>query len=137
MSLRNIDFDAAFRRVADRRIEEAMKEGKFDSLPGMGKDIEYEPMPASENARLMWWALRILKQNDVVPDEVRWRKSIDLLKATINRETDETKLESLVNQVNDLVRKLNTLGTNAINLEVCPIDLEAERLRLRERTERP
>lgn len=136
MSLRNIDFDAAFRRVADRRIEDAMKEGKFDNLPGQGKNLELEPMPPGENARLMWWALRILKQNDVVPDEVRWRKSIDVMKAAIYRETDETKLESLVNQVNNLVRKLNTLGTNAINLHVSPIDPDAERLRLRERARR-
>jgi hypothetical protein len=41
-----VDFDAAFRRLADRRIEEAMREGKFDNLPGRGKPIELDPMPA-------------------------------------------------------------------------------------------
>lgn len=45
MSLRNVDFDAAFRRLADRRIEEAMKEGKFDNLPGKGEDIVIDEAP--------------------------------------------------------------------------------------------
>ena len=61
------------RRLADRRIEDAMKEGKFDNLPGKGKPLNLEPMPAEENARLTWWALRILKNNDYTPDEIRSR----------------------------------------------------------------
>jgi hypothetical protein len=35
--------------------------------------------------------------------------------------------------VNELVRKLNTLGTNAIALAVAPMNLDDERRRLRER----
>ena len=80
MSLKDIDFGSALRRLADRRIEEAMKEGKFDNLPGAGKPLELEPMPAEENARLMWWTIRILRQNDFTPEEIRWRKMIDGLK---------------------------------------------------------
>src|SRR5436305_3818543 len=75
--LQNVDLISAMRRLADKRIEEAMREGKFDNLQGAGRPLNLEPMPAEENARMTWWALRILKQNDVVPDEVRWRKSVD------------------------------------------------------------
>jgi hypothetical protein len=133
MSLKDVDIESALRRLADRRIEEAMKEGKFDNLPGAGAPLELEPMPADENARLMWWALRILKQNKITPHEVQWRKALDYLKAQLDRVTDESRLESIVTQINDLVRRINTLGTNAINLAVVGVELEAERARFRAR----
>jgi hypothetical protein len=128
MALKDIDLESAFRRLADRRIEEAMREGKFDNLPGMGQPLELEPMPAEENARMTWWSLRILKQNDFTPEEVRYRKSIDHLKAALERAGDEPQVCRLVAQINELVRKVNTLGTNAINLGVSPTD-EAEAVR--------
>src|SRR5688572_26426901 len=103
-----------------------MKDGKFDNLAGAGTPIELDPAPAEENARMTWWALRILRQNDFTPHEVRWRKSVDHLKAQLERLRDESRLESLVAQINDLVRRINTLGTNAINVAVTGVDLETE-----------
>ena len=82
MSLKHVDLESALRRLADRRIEEAMREGKFDNLPGAGKPLELEPMPADENARMTWWMLRILKNNNFTPDEIRWRKAVDRLTKT-------------------------------------------------------
>jgi hypothetical protein len=133
MGLQHIDMEAAFRRLADKRIEEAMKEGKFDNLPGAGKPLDLEPMPAEENARLTWWALRILKNNDFTPEEIRWRKAIDHLKSRLAAVTEEAEVIRLVAQANELVRKVNTLGTNALKIGVVLLD-EAEYLqRLRER----
>ena len=34
MSFKNVDIESALRRLAERRIEEAMREGKFDNLAG-------------------------------------------------------------------------------------------------------
>jgi hypothetical protein len=130
MSLKNIDIESALRRLADRRIEEAMQQGKFDNLAGMGRPIDLEPAPADENARLMWWALRILRNNDVIPDEIRWRKTIDNLKAELADVRDEKRLKQLVVQINTLVYKLNTLGTNAIKTAVVGVDLQNELNRL-------
>ena len=110
-----------------------MKEGKFDNLPGAGAPLELDPMPADENARMMWWALRIMKQNDFTPHEVQWRKALDYLRAQLDKLTDESRLEPVVNQYNDLARRINTLGTNAIHLAVAGVDLETERERLRAR----
>ena len=133
MGLQHVDIESALRRLADRRIEDAMKEGKFDNLPGAGKPLELEPMPAEENARLTWWALRILKNNDFTPEEIRWRKAIDHLKSRLAKATQEAEVVRLVAQANELVRKINTLGTNALNTAVAPLD-EGEYLqRLRER----
>jgi len=135
MSLKDVDITWALRRLADRRIEDAMKEGKFDNLAGKGQPLDLEPMPAEENARLMWWALRILKNNDVTPDEVRYRKAIETLKLELETVREERKLKVLVTQINVMVMKLNTLGTNAMNgaAAVVGVSMEVEQQRLRER----
>jgi hypothetical protein len=133
MGLHNIDITAAMRRLAERRIEEAMRDGKFDNLQGAGKPLELEDMPADENARMTWWAIRILKQNDVIPDEIRWRKALDHLRGALVTLTDESRLTRVVTQINELVHKINTLGTNAMKVPVAPVDLESERARLRAR----
>src|SRR6266550_5378392 len=109
MGLTNVDIESVLRRLADRRIEDAMKEGKFDNLRGKGQPLDLEPMPADENARLMWWALRILRNNEFTPEEVRWRKRIETMKAELQHVTDERELRARVAQINLLVRKLNTL----------------------------
>ena len=114
MSLKNVDIGSALRRVAEKRIEDAMKEGKFDNLEGAGKPLDLEPMPADENARMTWWAIRILRQNDVTPDEIRWRKMVEGLKEQLSRTTDQPRVRKLVRQINELVHKINTLGTNAM-----------------------
>ena len=137
MSLKDVDLENAFRRLADRRIEEAMKEGKFDNLAGAGKPLDLEPMPAEENARLTWWTLRILKNADFTPEEIRYRKAIDHLKAQVAGATTEQRVRQLVGQINQTVKQLNTLGTNAIALGIAPADEAAELTRFRNRAARP
>lgn len=126
MSLKNVDIESVMRRLADKRVEDAMAEGKFDNLPGRGEPIEIDEAPADENARALWWALRIMRQNDFVPDEVRWRKAVDQLKGELHRATDPEAARRLAGQINGLVHKLNTLGTNAINLAMTGVDVDVE-----------
>ena len=133
MSLKHVDIENAMRRLADKRIEEAMREGKFDNLRGMGEPLELDPAPAEENARMTWWCLRILKNNDYTPDEIRYRKAIDHLKANLAAAFDDRRVRALVEQINALVHKLNTLGTNALNLGIAPVCLDDELTRLQER----
>jgi hypothetical protein len=133
MSLKDVDLENAFRRLADRRIEDAMREGKFDNLPEAGEPLELEPIPAEENARAAWWTIKILRQNGVVPEEVQWRKRIDTLKSLLVRAQSERIVREVVGQINVLVHKLNTLGTNAMNTGVAPVILEAELLSFRQR----
>ena len=133
MSLKHVDLESALRRLADRRIEEAMREGKFDNLAGAGKPLDLEPMPADESARMTWWMIRILKGGNFTPDEVRLRRQIESLKEQLSTATTEQRVDVLVKTINGLVKQLNTLGTNAINLAVSPVSPEFERQRLRER----
>jgi hypothetical protein len=134
MVLKHIDVESALRLVAERRIEEAMREGKFDHLPGMGQPIELEPLPADENARLMWWTLKILRHNGVIPDEVRWRKTIDVLREHLDRARTEAGVRSGVAQINVLVQKVNAMAATAFTHTLVPL-CEAEELdRFRSRT---
>lgn len=136
MSLKDLDFDSVFRRLADKRIEDAMAEGKFDNLPGRGEPIEIDEAPTDENARALWWALKIMRQNDFVPDEIRWRKAVDKLKAELHTADSEQLVRRLCEQINELVHKLNTLGTSAINLAVSGVDTEAQVAAFHARRER-
>jgi hypothetical protein len=133
MGLQHVDIDAALRRLADMRIEDAMKEGKFDNLAGAGKPLELEPMPAEENARLTWWALRILRNNDFTPDEIQWRKAIDSLRERLASAKAEAEVGPVVRQINELIQKLNTLGTNAMQSGMAPLDEPEEVKRFRVR----
>jgi hypothetical protein len=135
MGITHIDMESALRRLADRRIEDAMREGKFDNLPGAGKPLDLEPMPAEENARMTWWAIRLLKQNDVTPDEVRIRKQVDRLREQLEAAKTEAQVAMIVNAVNAAVRRLNTLGTNALNhAPLVPLSPDVERRRFHDRT---
>ena len=79
-SLKNMDMESVLRRLAERRIEDAMKEGKFDNLPGAGRPLELEPMPADEGARLVWWTVRILRQTGNTDFAVKLSQMPDALK---------------------------------------------------------
>lgn len=131
MSLKDIDLASALRRLADKRIEDAMKEGKFDNLAGMGQPLVLEPMPADENARMTWWAIRILRQNNFTPHEIRWRKIVDELKAELAEAREEKRVIGLVTQINEFVRKINTLGTNALSMPIVGVSLDEELSRIR------
>jgi hypothetical protein len=122
---KHIDIDAGLRRIAERKIEAAIEEGKFDNLEGAGKPLDLEPMPADENARMLWWALRLFKRNDVIPDEVKYRKSIEAIRASLPSAASEADLASRVATMNDLILKLNTMGTNAITSDLSPVDPDA------------
>jgi hypothetical protein len=133
MSLKHIDMEGALRRLAERRIEDAMKEGKFDNLPGRGAPLELEPMPLEENARMTWWAIRILRRNDITPHEVQWRKALDHLRRRLSEATEARQVVELVEQFNQLVHRINTLGTNALKSGVAPLCAQTEVQRMRER----
>ena len=133
MSWKNVDFDNLFRRIAEKRIEDAMAEGKFDNLPGMGQPLDLEPLPADENTRMLWWTLRIMRQHDFTPNLVRYRKALDKLRADRAASTDERRVAVLVEQVNALVHKINTMSADVAMPPVASVSLDEERERLRER----
>ena len=78
------DIQRVIELIAERKIEEAMQEGKFDDLPGKGK-----PLPLDEE----WFAppelrpaIRLLKSAGVLPDWMERAREINAcaLSATVS-----------------------------------------------------
>ena len=105
MSLKHVDLESALRRLAEKRIEDAMRVGKFDNLAGAGKPLDLEPMPADENARMTWWMLRILKNNNFTPEEVTLRRQIETFKHELSTASTGHRVGVLCKTVNELVRR--------------------------------
>lgn len=110
------------RGLVERRIQEAMERGEFDNLPGAGKPLRIEEPPVLNSD--LWWALKILKQANFVPDEVRWRKQIDELRARMHGVRDEEELRQVVREMNELIEKLSGMGTNRIPMTWMKLDEE-------------
>jgi len=69
------DIQRVIEIIAERKIEEAMQEGKFENLPGKGK-----PLPMDEE----WFvppemrpAVRLLKSAGVLPDWLEYARQIE------------------------------------------------------------
>lgn len=61
-------------RIAERKIQEAIEEGKFDNLPGKGKPLVFDDDPMTPpHLRL---ANRVLKNANVLPDWMQVHKDI-------------------------------------------------------------
>jgi hypothetical protein len=94
----------AFDRLADRRIREAMTEGKFDRLPKRGPiDLEeYFKVPAD-----LRMAYSILKSAGCVPEEVELLREIDRLEADIVAAEAEERRRELRRELSELRLKLD------------------------------
>ena len=68
-------------RVAERKILEAIDEGKFDNLPGKGKPIIFDDDPMTPAHLRM--ANRILKNSNVLPEWVQIQKELEKEKSEI------------------------------------------------------
>jgi len=83
-----------FDKLVDRRIRDAMSEGKFDHLPRRGAiDLdEYFKVPSDQRM-----GYSILKSAGFVPEEVELLREVDRLRNEIARATDKNALSSLRN----------------------------------------
>ena len=91
------------RNLVERRIVEAMERGEFDNLPGQGKPLHIDtPPPVNED---LWWMLKIMRQANVVPDEIRYRKRIDELREELQTAANERELLVAVRELNAEIRK--------------------------------
>ncbi|WP_210534601.1 DUF1992 domain-containing protein [Thermosulfurimonas marina] len=80
-----------FQRLAEERIQEAIRNGEFDDLPGKGKPLQMEDLSfVPEEVRL---AYKVLKNAGFVPPEVELRREIrtleDLLESLGEEEVEE------------------------------------------------
>lgn len=144
------DIQRVIELIADRKIEEAMQEGKFDDLPGKGK-----PLPLDEE----WFAppelrpaIRLLKSAGVLPDWLERAREIERLREDAHRlwriaereypracqldterfnewrERSWQRLLAVMQRVNSLILAYNCSAPANANPQI-PFQIEAERNR--------
>ena len=116
----------------ERQLEEAARKGAFDNLPGAGRPIDLSENPwVAAEWRL---AIKVLKDNRVVPEFVERRKEIEAIRAEMvrlkvarSRALFHAQVERLVAAVEGLNRSLareNQFVRGSLQLP--PVDTEAE-----------
>ena len=98
-------------KIVERRIQEALRNGEFDNLPGRGKPIECdEDRHIPEDLRL---AYKILKNADCLPPEIEAKKEIRQMEDMLANIPDEKEKYKLIKKINYMIMKLNMQGNKS------------------------
>jgi hypothetical protein len=105
----------AFTKLAEQRINEAVKRGELDNLDGRGHKLsldDYFRTPA--DVRM---AYHILKNADCVPPDLDLKKQITRLEDLIRDLPDEQERLRQMRRLNFLVMKLNMIRPTRVDFE--------------------
>lgn len=89
--------------LVDSKIKKAIAEGEFDNLPGKGKPLDlnkYFDLP--EHLRITY---QMLKNSGFVPEEVKLKKEMELLKERIAHCESEDEKHELMKQLSEVSQK--------------------------------
>jgi hypothetical protein len=107
-----------FARIAERRIREAMENGEFDNLEGMGKPITFEDETMiPEDLRMVY---RILKNAGCIPPEVELRNEVVNMSALINTIDDDKERLKKIREFNFKLLRLNIMRKRPFSLDEFP-----------------
>jgi hypothetical protein len=96
-----------FDKLIEEKIREARENGEFDNLPGKGKPIDLTAYFATpEDLRL---GHSLLKNANVLPQEMSLLKEIETLKEKFAKSTNQTERERLRREIDDKTLKFNLL----------------------------
>ncbi len=96
-----------FEKLVEQKIREAMEAGEFDRLEGAGRPVDlnaYFATPAELRA-----GYAVLKNADVVPEEMQLRREIYELKQQLESCRDEARREALRKSLAELTLKYDLL----------------------------
>ncbi|HWQ31525.1 MAG TPA: DUF1992 domain-containing protein [Blastocatellia bacterium] len=97
----------AFDKLVENRIREAMDKGEFSNLPGRGQPLNLDDYFATpEEMRL---AHSILKNANIVPEEIELLREIGAVRAKLESCADKAERDRLRKQQDELTLKLNLL----------------------------
>ena len=107
-----------FAKIAEQRIREAIENGEFDNLKGMGKPLDLgDESWIPEDLRM---AYRILKNAGCVPAELELRKEVLNLRELISTIDDNKERDKKIRELNFKLLKLNELRKKPLDLENFP-----------------
>ena len=97
--------DEDFEDAVENKIRKAMAEGEFDNLPGKGKPLDLsKDRLVPEHLRT---AYHILKNAGFVPEEIRLKKEMELLKEKISACNSKEDEDTLLKQLADISQQYN------------------------------
>jgi DnaJ homologue, subfamily C, member 28, conserved domain len=95
----------AFERIAEARIREAQKEGKFDRLPGSGSPLDFEEyFKLPVELRL---AYSVLKSANCLPEEVTLLNDIAALERELEATTERDARHAVRKKIDHLRLRLS------------------------------
>ena len=108
----------------DLQIQEAMKRGDFDNLPGAGKPIK--GLGTSHDPD--WWLKKLVEREkiSVLPPALQLRKDDAELDAKLDRHTAESEVRRELEEFNARVMKARYTPVDGPPLVTMPRDVEAE-----------
>lgn len=105
-----------FDKIIEERIQQSLRKGEFDNLPGYGSPLELEDnFHIPEDMRL---AYKILKNADCIPPEVELKKEIHRMEDILTGMPDSAEKYRQLKKLNFLIMKLNTMRNTSINFEM-------------------
>jgi hypothetical protein len=105
---------SAINLIAERRIEEAIKDGKLNHPAWRNRPLPVEESPQIPNDLKM--AYKILKNSGFLPPEIETRKEIKKLEELIASTEDEHTRVKQIKKLNFLVMKLNNYRSSPATL---------------------
>jgi hypothetical protein len=108
----------------DLQIQEAMKRGDFDNLPGAGKPIEGLGSEHDPD----WWLKKLIEREkiSVLPPALQLRKDDAELDAKLDRHSSEAEVRRELEDFNARVIRARYTPVNGPPLVTMPREVEAE-----------
>ncbi|MDA8156925.1 MAG: DUF1992 domain-containing protein [Actinomycetota bacterium] len=101
--------------IAERKIEEAARNGAFTGLPGAGKPIKFEDESlVPEDLRL---ACRVLKNAGFVPPEIELKKEIFNLSCLLKSLDSKSERIKKLRELDLKLAKLGVMLNRPVHLE--------------------
>ncbi len=96
-----------FRKIAEQKIQQALREGQFDNLPGKGRPLALEDLSGvPEELRLGY---KILRNAGVLPAEMQIRREIHSLQQLLDSCLDEEERRQLKRRLNARQLRFNVM----------------------------
>jgi hypothetical protein len=106
---------AALERVAEKRINEAIRRGEFDNLPGSGEPLKLEDdRQIPDDLRL---AYKVLRNANCLPPELELKREIRTAEELLSSLKDESAKYRQIKKINYLIMKLNTIRNGSVQWE--------------------
>jgi hypothetical protein len=108
----------AFKKIAERKIQEAIQNGEFDNLLNHGRPIDLdEDCLVPPELRM---AYRVLKNSACIPPELEIRNEIISLRSMINSLDDDKERMKKIRELNFKLLKLNELRKKPLDIDDFP-----------------